>query len=233
MPKQREGFNFYRSYYDVFKMLSNDKDKVQFIKALLEKQFEGKEPKKLTGQSKFAYVSQQHSINKQVEGWESKNKCKLSTLAEGGAEGGADTPTEQVQVQVQGEVQVQEEEEEEENRNKKPKVFSSEVQQCYDDILNNFEETEYPDTQKLIDSWKDTIDKLNRIDGLSFDDIRHLVQKVKQDDFWKGQFQSINKLRKRNKDGVIYWKYFLNKFKNEQNAGITKAQQRDIDLANW
>lgn len=68
----RKAFNFYRSYYDILSELS-DKDKLQFLMALLNKQFNGVETQ-LTGQAKFAYLSQQHSINAQVNGW--IDKCK-------------------------------------------------------------------------------------------------------------------------------------------------------------
>lgn len=50
----------------------NDVEFVAFIKALLKKQFEGKEPTDLKGMSKFAYLSQKFSIDKQVFGFETK-----------------------------------------------------------------------------------------------------------------------------------------------------------------
>lgn len=81
----RKAFNFYRSYYDVAKELSK-KDREEFLMALLQKQFEGIEPK-LEGMAKFAYLSQQHSIDSQVVGYEQKTKEKL-TPTEGGTVGG-------------------------------------------------------------------------------------------------------------------------------------------------
>jgi hypothetical protein len=88
---KREAFNFYRSYYDVFQLLKTHKEKAEFITALLDKQFKGLEPKGLEGMVLFAYTSQQHSINKQIKGWEDKTKSQLSDPCQGGA----DTPTEQ------------------------------------------------------------------------------------------------------------------------------------------
>lgn len=73
--KEREAFNFYKSYFDVLNMLDRE-EQLDFLIALLEKQFYGLEPS-LKGQSLFAYVSQKHSIDKQVEGWENKTKSKL------------------------------------------------------------------------------------------------------------------------------------------------------------
>ena len=73
--KDRTGFTFYRSYYDILEKL-DDKSGYQFIKALLDRQFKGIEPD-LSGMAEFAYLSQKHSIDKQVEGWENKTGTKL------------------------------------------------------------------------------------------------------------------------------------------------------------
>ena len=86
----RKAFNFYRSYYDVAKELSK-KDREEFLMALLRKQFEGVEPE-LEGMAKFAYLSQQHSIDSQVIGYEQKTKEKL-TPTEGGCQGGTEGGT--------------------------------------------------------------------------------------------------------------------------------------------
>ena len=83
----RKAFKFYRSYYDVAKELSK-KDREEFLMALLRKQFEGVEPE-LEGMAKFAYLSQQHSIDSQVIGYEQKTKEKL-TPTEGGCQGGTE-----------------------------------------------------------------------------------------------------------------------------------------------
>jgi len=72
----RKAFNFYASYFEVYNEL-NDKDKIQFIDAILKKQFWGIEPTNLTGMAKFAYISQKHSIDSQITGYESKTKQPL------------------------------------------------------------------------------------------------------------------------------------------------------------
>lgn len=89
----RKGFNFYASYFDVYNQLTTDKDKVAFIDALLNRQFKGIEPKELKGMANFAYVSQKHSIDQQIKGYEDKTGEKLFTPTQGGCV----TPTEQVQ----------------------------------------------------------------------------------------------------------------------------------------
>ena len=73
--KVREAFNFYKSYFDILGMMDKE-EQLDFLIALLEKQFYGLEPS-LEGQALFGYISQKHSIDKQVEGWEHKTKSKL------------------------------------------------------------------------------------------------------------------------------------------------------------
>jgi len=97
---KRKGFNFFRSYYDVYNELENNEDKVAFIEALLDRQFLGVKPLELKGMAKFAYISQTNSIDSQVKGYEDKTGLIL-TPAVGGTIGGRTTPTEQVQVEVE------------------------------------------------------------------------------------------------------------------------------------
>lgn len=68
--EKRTAFNFYRSYYDVAAELS-DKDRLAFYDAVMQKQFFNKETE-LTGNAKFAYISQKHSIDRQVKGYMDK-----------------------------------------------------------------------------------------------------------------------------------------------------------------
>ena len=102
---KRKGFNFFRSYYDVFNELEND-DKLAFIEALLDKQFLGINPTDLKGLAKFAWISQVNSIDSQVKGYEDKTGVKLAPTV-GGSERVENTPTEQVQVEVQVKEKVQ------------------------------------------------------------------------------------------------------------------------------
>ena len=76
MAEDRKGFNFFKSYFDVYRELSNN-DKVKFMNALLERQFWGVEPLDLKGMSNFAYISQKHNIDAQVKGYEDKTGYPL------------------------------------------------------------------------------------------------------------------------------------------------------------
>lgn len=80
--KDRLAFKFYRSYFDVAKELP-EKERLEFLWALLNKQFENIETE-LTGLAKFAYISQEHSIKAQIQGY----LDKINTPAQGGTKGG-------------------------------------------------------------------------------------------------------------------------------------------------
>ena len=68
----RKAFNFFRSYYEIAKELT-DKDRLAFYDALMLEQFTGQKTE-LKGMAKFAYISQQHSIESQVKGFNQRLK---------------------------------------------------------------------------------------------------------------------------------------------------------------
>jgi len=72
--KERKAFNFLRSYYEVFMALTDDKDKLQFLQAILKKQFEGEEPEDLTPMANVCYIGQKHSLDASLNGYLTKVK---------------------------------------------------------------------------------------------------------------------------------------------------------------
>jgi len=87
---ERKAVKFYRSYWEVAMEL-NDKDRLAFYDAVMLRQFTGKEST-LTGMAKFAYISQKHSIDAQVKGFEDKTKTPLQDPTQGGIKGGMQDP---------------------------------------------------------------------------------------------------------------------------------------------
>jgi uncharacterized phage protein (TIGR02220 family) len=81
---ERKAVKFYRSYWEVAMEL-NDKDRLAFYDAVMLRQFTGKEPT-LVGMVKFAYISQKHSIDAQVKGFEDKTKTPLQDPMQGGVQ---------------------------------------------------------------------------------------------------------------------------------------------------
>ncbi len=91
----RKAFNFYRSYWEVANEL-NDKDRLAFYDALLKKQFTN-EDTELNGMVKFAYLSQKHSIDKQIDGYISQMSKRYPNEDpwQGGTQGAYVDPTQQ------------------------------------------------------------------------------------------------------------------------------------------
>jgi len=205
---KRKGFNFYASYFEVYMELS-DKDKVLFMDALLQKQFNGITPTDLKGMSKFAYISQKHSIEQQVKGWEDKTKQKLTPT-----QGGLSTPTVQVQ-----EKEKEKEEEEEKGQHHEIKNYHEYVYKCFDLCLKHFDKHLHPKTDKQKDNWLSTIDKLRRLDKIQYKTIVEIVEKTRANDFWAKNFLSLTKLRKKNNEGIMYVIVFNENIKSNEKQG--------------
>lgn len=112
--------------------------------------------------------------------------------------------------------------------------YSQEVKVCFLDCLDHFPQDLRPNEKESL-NWLDTVDKLNRLDGLEFSDISLLVKSVRKDVFWSKNFLSLTKLRSKNKDKVVYWKVFREKFKIEKSKTqnmmeLHEQAKRDLGL---
>lgn len=206
---KRKGFNFFRSYYDVYNELS-DKDKVAFMNALLDRQFQGVKPDSLTGMAKFAYISQTNSIDSQVKGYEDKTKTKL-TPNDGATipptDGGQLPPTEQVEVQVEVEG---EEKEKVKGEIRLTEVKTSDVPlnevEFYEIALNIQKKIisnilEAGGSTKKIEgaiykTWVDPIRLMMSVDGVTREQINKAARFGLQDSFWKTNILTTAGFRK-------------------------------------
>ena len=75
---KRKAFNFLRSYFDVLNELTNDKDKLDFLTAIINKQFLNEDPIELNFIVNLCYESQRHQIETSVKGWLRATKEELS-----------------------------------------------------------------------------------------------------------------------------------------------------------
>jgi len=140
---KRKGFNFFRSYFDVYNELESNDDKVAFIDALLDRQFLGIKPTELTGMAKFAYISQTNSIDSQVKGYEDKTKTKLTPMAGGavgGMVGGMSPPTGQVEEKEKEKGKVKVKYSIEDRKRDFTKSLQPYLETYGKDLLNNFYE---------------------------------------------------------------------------------------------
>lgn len=96
--------------------------------------------------------------------------------------------------------------------NNKELIYNELIEKSFSHIINLFPLAVQPRTAVDIKNWKICLDKLERIDNYDMRAIYYIVKKVRSDDFWKENFFSILKLRKKNKDGVKYIDMFRAKF---------------------
>ena len=94
----------------------------------------------------------------------------------------------------------------------KKKKYSDMVLKSFKPICELFPVQTQPKTKSDKNAWLDCIDKLERLDGYSPRKVYYISQKVRSDDFWKNNFLTILKLRKKNKDGLKYINIFEAKF---------------------
>jgi len=204
--KERKAFNFYKSYYDVFKEL-NDKDKLSFINALFEKQFEGIEPENLNGMAKFAYISQKSNIDSQVKGWEDKTGCKLSISAP------TEPPSQGVSV-APTEPPTQQEKEKEKEKEKEEYSYTIE-REVLNSVANLFDK-KYYDTEIKKQKWLDEIRKLIQIDNEYKQTIIDVIKFARNDEFWQSNLLSISTIRKKNKSDITKFDQIKAKMPNQQ-----------------
>lgn len=97
-------------------------------------------------------------------------------------------------------------------------VYSKEVNDTYFECCNYFTNGLIPNTDSKKNKWLDTIEKLNRIDKMPFNFIIEITKKARQDGFWSKNFLSLNKLRQKDKNEIMYIQVFYEQFKNINNG---------------
>jgi hypothetical protein len=106
-----------------------------------------------------------------------------------------------------------------ESKENENKQFSNEVNELYNELINDFPDETKPNTDNQVENWKDTIEKLIRIDKYTPETIKKVVKWARKDDFWKANFMSLTKLRKKNKDDIKYMVMLKAKMEaNKQNS---------------
>lgn len=192
MAKQRDGFTFYRSYYDVYKEL-NDKEKVAFMDALLDRQFLGMHPKGLKGMANFAYLSQKHSIDKQIKGFEDKTGVKLNPSIPP-LPRVDETPCQQEEEkeEVQEQVQLQEQVKGEgKNKDAKATDFSK-FNNSYIELIwkdwKEYKQEQHKERYKSIKTEQTAIDKLGELSNYRVETAKKIVEQSISN-LWKGLFE--------------------------------------------
>ena len=70
------------------------------------------------------------------------------------------------------------------------------------------------DAQKL--KWAECLDRIERIDGYDLRKVYQMAKKLREDQFWSGNFLSILKLRNKDKNGTLYIHRFMDMQKSNK-----------------
>lgn len=114
----------------------------------------------------------------------------------------------------------------EEEKNIKPLVpnalrLSGRLAELILQNLPNFRELNNGKKEATIQRWHDDIEKMNRIDKRSWEEIEAMVEWCQRDDFWRGNILSGGKLREK------YDKMFM------KMTAVKKGGNRDEERAAW
>ena len=142
---KRKAFNFLRSYYDILNKLKTDKDKLDFLESLLDKQFLDKDPNELSFVVDLAYEGVRHQIEQSVKGYKTKTKDTMQGGTQGAMQGGC----------------LQEEEKEEEKEEKKNNILIEKSFNLKNEILSSgiWIETQCKTHKSLeLENFKDTFE---------------------------------------------------------------------------
>lgn len=232
---KRKAFNFLRSYFDVLNEIETDSDKLNYLLAVINKQFLDEDPKDLPFIANLCYESQRHAIETSIKGYMDKTKTdlqgnKLNPIEppkqhplQGGRQGGTVDPSQQ-----EKEKEKVQEEEKEKSTKKSEKDFSDEVFVCYINCLEFFPEHLQPKNENQKINWLADIEKINRIDEIPFEHLEKIISFGRSDSFWSKNFLSLLKLRKTNSEGIKYL-VVLNeamKAKKGNNSGKMTTEER-------
>lgn len=241
---KRKGFNFFRSYYDVYNELETDADKVAFMDALLDRQFLGIKPTELKGMAKFAYISQTNSIDSQVKGYEDKTGLIL-TPCQPPTYGGNDTPCQQVQVEEEVKLQVKEKVEVKVKNTllseikisdlENEEIIYFEIAKAYQQLfIKNLTEKNAPTANQEKAKYKTYVDPIRLMmvnDGVTKEQLTKVFKFLDSPggEFWKPNILSTKKLREKFEQLIVKSQSINHNGKQQNNnntGGASEAFRR-------
>lgn len=106
---------------------------------------------------------------------------------------------------------------------------NKEVEDLFDSIIIFFDENCRPNTEALKKEWCDTLDKLIRIDKKDPEQIKQIIKRARMDDFWRTNFLSVLKLRRKDKNQISYYTVFENKFLGNKKINDYEFTEADFE----
>lgn len=92
------------------------------------------------------------------------------------------------------------------------KQYKEVYTKCFESLVLLFPNEYRPKNDTDKNNWLNVISELDRLDKVSPRQVYYITKKTLDDDFWKNNFTSPLKLRRKNKDGVKWVFVFKNKY---------------------
>ena len=239
MAEDKKAFVAYTDWGDTFDSLT-DEQAGKLVKHLFN-YVRDNDPIAEDPMVKIAFIPMQQTLKRDLVKYEERAKRSRINGKKGGAptkprkpSGLIDNPTEpkkpdSVRDSVRGSVSVSDNVNVNEITNK-PLVqtrYAQDVIDCVKNCLEHFDGHLHPKTPKQKLQWCEVVEKLNRIDGIPYQQIEAITEWARNDEFWASNFLALPKLRKKNKDGLLWILVFSEKLKrNDNNKPLSEQQQQ-------
>ena len=208
-------FNAYHSYLKSIEPL-NDAERGRLFTALLEYSITGAAPE-LRGNERYIFPAMKEQIDRDIAKYEAKCARNRENGAKGGQanaprslpnapRSGANAPQGQGQRQGQGQnnISLSQPDGGDGEAGKKPRLLPTldhgsaayKAARYLDRRIRERLPTKPEASEATLQSWARDIDKLNRIDGQSWDDIADVLEYSQNDAFWAPNIMSGAKFRK-------------------------------------
>jgi len=114
------------------------------------------------------------------------------------------------------------------NKNVKERIYSDEILNFYNEIINLFPERTRPKNDSTRSKWLETVSKLQSIEKYSLLEIKKIIKFTRKHSCWAKNILSLNKLRNKNKEGTMYIDVFAEIIKNEiSDSKINKNEMQN------
>lgn len=146
------------------------------------------------------------SVSKITIFWLDEQRAKMLETRKGKSNGGKNGRNKQLGIPQSKPRHIDKEVDKEVDKEKEnSKVnFSEKVHNCFSFCLKFFPDNTHPKTEAQKNKWLETLDKMERIDGVTLKECAKIIEFTRKHDFWSTKFLSLTKLRTKNRDGVMY-----------------------------
>lgn len=210
MAENKRTFIFYSDWINIVREMP-DKDAGELLKHILS-YVNDEDPGTENILVKMAFGHMKPLLKDDLEKWDEIRKMRKKAGSKGGKAKAKQMLPNANQVEaVNVNVNVNDNVNVNVNDNKEKVNFEIEIHDSLQNCLKYFPDHLHP-KKNQVDNWLEVLEKLHRIDNLPLHAIEKIVESTRADEFWSKNFLSLTKLRKKNRDGVLYITVFYENY---------------------